>query len=189
MCYAGKCLYCIKVETGTYIFAVINMIIAVLSSLANIICLVVINVLYYQNQHPTDYRVIDTIWQNTSEGQHNRNSVIIINVAMVGILLLALINFTFAVLLMNGMAKKKASHVKAYFVYSVIINIASYILTFLLMLPVIILAIFHTLILVMVCMTYRRMNDGKVYGVVVNNYRVPLVEHPVHGDPPHYGNN
>ncbi|XP_059048822.1 uncharacterized protein LOC131844060, partial [Achroia grisella] len=118
MCYAGKCCYFMKVETGSMIFAVINMIINSILVIGIIAALVWYEIYYYQALHLTAYNFVHNIYQN----------YIYINITIGVSLILSLIYFAFSVLLLNGLMKTKSGQVKAYFIFGVIMNVLSYVL-------------------------------------------------------------
>lgn len=155
------------------IFAVINMVITSLLIIGIIIGTIIFNVTLYKAQHPTDVAILDNVYQYY-KGSQNSRDVLIINVILGGSVFIIILHFAFSAVLINGLSKKKSEQVKIFFIYGVFINVLSYgvfaILPILVFIPLI-----FTSILVMIYMTYTKMENMKAYGLVVNNYRVPLV--------------
>ncbi|XP_052750540.1 uncharacterized protein LOC113510204 isoform X1 [Galleria mellonella] len=106
MCYAGKCFYCIKVETGSMIFAVINMVITSLLIIGIIIGTIIFNVTLYKAQHPTDVAILDNVYQYMDKGSQNSRDVLIINAILGGSVFIIILHFAFSAVLINGLSKK-----------------------------------------------------------------------------------
>lgn len=155
------------------IFAVINMVITSLLIIGIIIGTIIFNVTLYKAQHPTDVAILDNVYQYY-KGSQNSRDVLIINAILGGSVFIIILHFAFSAVLINGLSKQKSEQVKIFFIYGVFINVLSYgvfaILPILVFIPLI-----FTSILVMIYMTYTKMENMKAYGLVVNNYRVPLV--------------
>lgn len=156
------------------IFAVINMVITSLLIIGIIIGTIIFNVTLYKAQHPTDVAILDNVYQYMDKGSQNSRDVLIINAILGGSVFIIILHFAFSAVLINGLSKQKSEQVKIFFIYGVFINVLSYGVFAILPILVIIPLIF-TSILVMIYMTYTKMENMKAYGLVVNNYRVPLV--------------
>ncbi|XP_049875512.1 uncharacterized protein LOC126373390 [Pectinophora gossypiella] len=96
---------CIKAETGTLIFAIINLSVMILSSVASIGMLI--------------YGMVVFFWINASSSRIDYVTLMI--GAILGWLAFSLLNLVFASFLLNGSLKKKPEHIMAYFIYGVII--------------------------------------------------------------------
>ncbi|XP_059048823.1 uncharacterized protein LOC131855201 [Achroia grisella] len=171
MCYAGKCCYFMKVETGSMIFAVINMIINSILAIGIIAALVWYEIHYYQALHRTDYNIVNNVYQNTHEAARLYQLYIYRNIILGVSLMLSLIYFAFSVLLLNGLIKTKSGQVKVYFIFGVIINVLSYAL--IIYEPAVItVSVSYTLLLVMIYMTYNKMEANKYCGTVLDDCSV-----------------
>ncbi|XP_059062427.1 uncharacterized protein LOC131855196 [Achroia grisella] len=171
MCYAGKCCYFMKVETGSMIFAVINMIINSILVIGIIAGLVWYDIHYYQALHPTDYKLVNNVYQQTDEANKLYEQAIYVNIILGVSLMLSLIYFAFSVLLLNGLIKTKSGQVKAYFIFGVIMNVLNYVL--IIFVPAVItVSVPYTLLLVMIYMTYTKMEANKHCATVLHDRSV-----------------
>ncbi|XP_023954161.2 uncharacterized protein LOC112057838 isoform X3 [Bicyclus anynana] len=164
MCYNGKCMHCIEVETGSLIFAIISMILNSLGLLFTVGMLVYTNILLSAASH-------------TDLDPESRGIVfagaLTTNFALGVILCFLLVPFAFTIVLIKGLVQKKAIYVKVYFIYSVItkclgifgvvIAIASGSYTLETSLIVFGVCVIYALILRMIYMTYHKFEMDAQY--------------------------
>ncbi|XP_039756928.1 uncharacterized protein LOC120631420 isoform X1 [Pararge aegeria] len=111
MCYNGKCMHCIDVETGSLIFAIISVVLTGLGILVTIGALVYVNVMIAAASHaeadPDSIRMAIA-------------ASFTANVTLGVLLCLIVVPFAFTIVLIKGLVQKKAAYVKIYFIYAVI---------------------------------------------------------------------
>ncbi|XP_045773480.1 uncharacterized protein LOC123872924 [Maniola jurtina] len=110
MCYNGKCMHCISIETGSLIFAIISIILSGLGILFIIGALVYINIVLATSTHP----------ETSEELRMVVVASLTTNVVLGVALCLILVPFAFTIVLIKGLVEKKSGLVKVYFVYSVV---------------------------------------------------------------------
>ncbi|CAH4034563.1 unnamed protein product [Pieris brassicae] len=160
MCYKGQCLHCIEVETGSLIWAIINVILTGLACLICIGILICLNVMVIKD---VDF-----------EAQMNGYAVVVnglYNLICMVALTFSAIDFMFSMFLLVGVIKKHVGYVKAYYFYGLVkIIITSlgligvlteidYYAAFFVNLSV---YVFHYLVLQMVRNTYLKFNEGSI---------------------------
>ncbi|CAF4856564.1 unnamed protein product [Pieris macdunnoughi] len=159
MCYKGKCLHCIEVETGSLIWAIFNVI------LTGLACLICIGVFIYIN-----VMVKDVHFEESMDG-YTVLAVGVSNLILMVVLAFSAIEFMFTMFLLVGVIKKHVGYVKAYFVYGVVkiiigslsligvfINISDYPALF----AIVLFYVFHCLVLLMVRNTYLKFDEGSI---------------------------
>ncbi|RVE49402.1 hypothetical protein evm_005914 [Chilo suppressalis] len=189
MCYNGKCFGCIRVETGSMIYAVFNAVMSILSVIGNIIVIL----MYYSKTHSYKYRAefgdIEDATNNfddlsvkigdngISTGQSDNEPMIgdYFVYTLCGVLIgVGLLNFFFAVILCNGVKKRNSGQIMGYLIFGVVKAVLSSIVFLVICgseaLPVLglfILAIpfvVYCFILHMIRMTMDKFTSEKIYG-------------------------
>ncbi|XP_022114704.2 uncharacterized protein LOC110992981 [Pieris rapae] len=159
MCYNGKCLHCIEVETGSLIWAILNVI------LTGLACMICIGVSIYINVMAQDIHFQEPM------NDYTVVAVGVSNLILMVALTFSAIEFMFTMFLLVGVIKKHVGYVKAYFVYGMVkiiigsfgligvfVNISSCPALFV----VVLVYVFHCLVLLMVRNTYLKFNEGSI---------------------------
>ncbi|CAF4856540.1 unnamed protein product [Pieris macdunnoughi] len=157
MCYKGKCLHCIEVETGSLIWAIINVI------LTGLACLLCVGFCIYINVKVKDVHHEETMDTELAVGVSNL-------ILMVAITFSA-IEFIFTMYLLVGVIKKHVGYVKAYFVYGVVkliigsialIGVFTNASDYPNFMGIVWFYAFHCLVLLMVRNTYLKFDEGSI---------------------------
>ncbi|XP_023954193.2 uncharacterized protein LOC112057838 isoform X2 [Bicyclus anynana] len=159
LCYGGKCMHCIEVETGSLIFAIISMLLNSAGILFMVGMLVYVNILLTPEAHAK----LDAM----SEGDYTTNAALFV------ILCFLLVPFVFTIVLIRGLVQKKAIYVKVYFIYSMILKclgifgvvtaIAYGAYTLGTALIAVAVCVFFAFILRMIYLTYKKFEMGAQY--------------------------
>ncbi|XP_072939423.1 uncharacterized protein [Epargyreus clarus] len=170
MCYKGKCLYCIEVETGALIYAILNVMCSALGTVMSIGTLIYINVMYHEVVHKADL-----------EGNEQLMEGALIfglaaNIVMPILIVSCSIAFGFAVCLIVGLCKRNANYVKAFYIYGLLKMMLAVPAAFYMALqiggPQGLLLLFgctiYSMILMMIRMTYKKFENEVAYNTFSN---------------------
>ncbi|CAH0755160.1 unnamed protein product [Diatraea saccharalis] len=184
MCFEGKCLGCIKVETGSMIFAVFNAVVWAITVVGSLIGIIVIY--FMNNSYNYQAKVGDINFRANSidnfdigvgdyhmssrDNMSTRNAYYIVYVVCGSLIGVGLFHFLFAVLLCNGINKRNNSQIKAYFIYGIVMAIINSIAVlvlgsmesgfFLFVAPIVV----YGFILHMIKLTMDKFSTGQVLG-------------------------
>ncbi|XP_073945781.1 uncharacterized protein [Choristoneura fumiferana] len=113
MCYKGKCLFCIPVENGCLVFAILSAI----ANLLVLLALLIAEVLFLVGSDAYYDPLTNSDSARVFQGLIN----MAVSVAYVILGIPFLIAYVFSVLLCKGIRKRKPGIVKAYFIYGVFV--------------------------------------------------------------------
>ncbi|XP_073946562.1 uncharacterized protein [Choristoneura fumiferana] len=176
MCYKGKCLFCIPVEKGCLVFAILSAIVTLLALLACVVVgLLAVGGIIFVSHEIEKRPDFDSPWKYQDRRAITRAEVVggmAVSVVTLLASIPSLIAFTFSVLLCNGICKRRSGQVKAYFVYGVVITVITVIASIVQMLSNydtypglmgLFGCVIYSLILWMVFETYTKLRSGAVY--------------------------